>query len=150
MRKTTAVSGSPAGCCGNFTGPVLAADASGAWFISGDSRQGSAHASLGRCTREARVPAHLTPTGVAVGKAAVWVVGRGAHDYQVLRIDPATGRVTARTSFPASSAIDSIAVGFGAVWVVGSPTRRSTGSTRARPNQPGMWWSEIRRPRGRS
>ncbi len=36
VRKTTAVSGLPYGCCGAFAGPVLAANASGAWFVSGD------------------------------------------------------------------------------------------------------------------
>ena len=112
---------SPAGCCGNFTGPVLAADASGAWFISGDLHGKALLTHLPAGARGKReYPLAHTPTGVAVGKAAVWVVGRGANDYQVLRIDPSTGRVTARTRFAASSAIDSIAVGFGRVWVVGS------------------------------
>ena len=121
VRKTTPVTGQPAGCCGNFTGPVLAADASGAWFISGDLHGKALLTHLPAGARGKReYPLSHTPTGVAVGKAAVWVVGRGANDYRVLRIDPGTGRVTARTRFAASSAIDSIAVGFGRVWVVGS------------------------------
>ena len=121
VRKTTPVTGLPAGCCGNLTGPVLAADASGAWFISGDLHGKALLTHLPAGARGKReYPLAHTPTGVAVGKAAVWVVGRGANDYQVLRIDPATGRVTARTRFVASSGIDSIAVGFGRVWVVGS------------------------------
>ena len=121
VRKTTPISGLPAACCGNLTGPVLAADASGAWFISGDLH-GKAlltHLLAGAGgKREYRLD--HTPSGVAVGKGAVWVVGRGTHDYQLLRIDPTTARVTARTRFPASSAIDSIAVGHGFVWIVGS------------------------------
>jgi hypothetical protein len=121
VRKTTPVTGRPAGCCGNFTGPVLAADASGAWFISGDLHGKALLTHLPAGAREKReYPLGQTPTGVAVGKAAVWVVGRGANDYQVLRVDPVTGRVTARTRFGTASAIDSIAVGFGRVWVVGS------------------------------
>jgi hypothetical protein len=121
VRKTTRVSGLPAGCCGNLTGPVLAAGASGAWFISGDLYGKALLTHLLAGARGKR-EYHLdhTPTGVAVGEDAVWVVGRGAHDYQVLRIAPATGRVTARTRFSESRPIDSIAVGFGDVWVVGS------------------------------
>jgi Protein kinase domain len=104
-----------------FTGPVLAADASGAWLVNG----GFGHRSLlinvlprGRGTRDYRLD--LNPNGVAAGEGSVWVVGRNTHGDEVLRIDPATGRVTARTRFPASARIDSIAVGFDAVWVVGS------------------------------
>ena len=67
-------------------------------------------------------PLDLTPTGVAVGGGAVWVVGHRGRDHQVLRIDPATGRMTARTRFPARSKVDSIAFGYGAVWVMSSST----------------------------
>jgi len=65
-------------------------------------------------------PLDVAPSAVAVGYGAVWVVGRGAHDYRLLRIDKATGRETARTRFAASTPIDSVATGFGFVWVVGS------------------------------
>jgi hypothetical protein len=71
--------------------------------------------------RKRQYPLDVTPTGVAVGGGAVWVVGHRVRDYQVLRIDPATGRVTARTRFPASFPVASIAFGYGAVWVVSSP-----------------------------
>ena len=119
VRTTNPVPGPPAECCGDFAGPVLAADASGAWFVSATGKPLLTHLLTGgRGKREYALD--LTPTGVAVGYRAVWVVGRDEHDYQLLRIDPATGRVTARTTFPASSPIDSVAVGFGSVWVVGS------------------------------
>ncbi len=106
-----------------FAGPVLAADASGAWFVSGalgvfDRPLLTRLLSEGRGKREYRLD--ITPTGVAADRGAVWVVGKGAHGYQVLRIDPATGRIEGRTRFLASNPIDSIAVGYGAVWVVGS------------------------------
>ena len=74
-----------------FAGPVLAADASGAWFVNGILGIAGARPVLtmvlpgGRGKREYRLD--VTPTGVAVGEGAVWVVGRGAHDYQVLRIE---------------------------------------------------------------
>jgi YVTN family beta-propeller protein len=120
IRKTTAV---PVGVddVSRFAGPVLAADASGAWFVSGGHGGGQPLLT--------RIPVHgrkreyrldVRPTGVAVGDRAVWVVGRAKHDYQVLRIDPANGRVDARTRFRASTPVDSIAFGYGAVWVVGS------------------------------
>ena len=103
---------------------MLAADASGAWFVDGVLGLAGARPFLtmvlsgGRGKREYRLD--VTPTGVAVGEGAVWVVGRGADDYQVLRIERSTGRIEARTRFPASRPIDSIGVGYGAVWVVGS------------------------------
>jgi hypothetical protein len=105
-----------------YAGPVLAADAAAAWFINGSLGGEDDLPTLtmllkgGRGTREYRLD--VTPTGVAVGDGAVWVVGRGARDYQVLRIDASTGRTEARTRF--SRPIDSIGVGYRAVWVVGS------------------------------
>ncbi len=62
----------------------------------------------------------VEPRAVAAGEGALWVLGTGTRDSQVLRIDPATGDVTARTHFSASSRIDSLDVGLGAVWVVSS------------------------------
>jgi hypothetical protein len=121
--KTTTISGpTPDQCCSLFTGPVLAADASGAWFVNGrasdEPRLTHMSAGGGR-TRE--YPLDLTPTGVAVGGGAVWVVGYRGRDHQVLRVDPATGGVT-RTRFPARSRVDSIAFGYGAVWAMSSST----------------------------
>jgi len=124
VRKRTAVPFSPVVNVSRFAGPVLAADASGAWFVNGDLGFAGGRSFLtmvlpgGRGSREYRLD--LTPTGVAVGEGAVWVVGRGAHDYQLLRIEGSTGRIEARTRFPASRPIDSIGVGYGAVWVVSS------------------------------
>jgi hypothetical protein len=123
VRKTTAAPRSPINVS-RFAGPVLAADASGAWFVDGVLGLAGARPFLtmvlsgGRGKREYRLD--VTPTGVAVGEGAVWVVGRGADDYQVLRIDGSTGRIEARTRFPASKPINSIGVGYGAVWVVGA------------------------------
>ena len=126
-RKTTAVSGPPAGCCGNFAGPVLAADATGAWFVSASGRPLLTHLFAGaRAKRE--YPLDVTPSGVAVGYDAVWVVGRGAHAYQLLRIDPATGRVTARATSqrPRRSILSLSALApYGSS---GRPTQPSTGS----------------------
>ena len=114
------VHGPSTGCCSPYTGPVLAADPSGAWFISGD-RPGRGHLRRlltgGHGTHTYRLGG-VAPTGVAAGGGAVWVVGRTVHDYEVLRIDPATGQVTGRTSF--ADPIESIAVAFGHVWVVDS------------------------------
>jgi hypothetical protein len=104
---------------------VLAADASGAWFVNGGVTGKPLLTHLlagGRGTRHYRL--ELTPTGVAVGDGAVWVVGHRAQDYQVMRIDPATGRATADTRFPASARVASIAFGYGAVWVVSPSSAR--------------------------
>ena len=106
-----------------LAGPVLAANASGAWFVGG--ALGFYNRPLltnvlsgGRGKRDYGLD--VTPTGVAVGEGAVWVVGQGLDGYEVLRADPSTGRIEARTRFATSEPIDSIAVGYGAVWVVGS------------------------------
>jgi streptogramin lyase len=122
--KTTPISGGPpAECCSLFAGPVLAADASGAWFVNGGGydKPRLTHVLAGRGTKQ-EYRLDLTPTGVAVGQRAVWVVGHRGREYQVLRIDPATGRVKARTPSPGRARVNSIAFGYGYVWVVSSAT----------------------------
>jgi Protein kinase domain len=117
----------PAECCGLYSGPVLAADASGAWFVHGGlvRRAYLVHLPAGDRKRRAHAyPLDIIPTGVAVGDGSVWVVGRTSRDDEVLRVDPADGRVTGRQRFAASARIDSIAFGYGRVWVVSS--ERST------------------------
>ena len=112
----------PAECCSLFTGPVLAADASGAWFVDGGfggRRAELLHVPVGRYGKQSfRLP--ITPTGVAVGKGAIWVVGYDSRGDAVLRIDEADGRVAATARFPLSAKVDSIACGFGAVWAMSS------------------------------
>jgi len=113
----------PAECCGLYSGPVLAADASGAWFVKGGlvRRPYLVHLPAGEQKRRSHAyPLHIVPTGVAVGGGSVWVVGRTPREDQVLRIDPADGRVTGRSRFAASARINSIAFGYGRVWVVSS------------------------------
>jgi hypothetical protein len=122
--KTTIIVGSiPDQCCSLYTGPVLAADASGAWFVNGGAydQPQLTHIPAG-AGKERQYPLDLTPTGVAVGGGAVWVVGYRGREHQVLRIDPATGRLTARTRFPAGDRVDSIAFSYDAVWVTSSST----------------------------
>jgi Protein kinase domain len=119
---TTPVPLSPARCCSLFTGPVLAADASGAWFIEGGfagSEPVLVHVPVGR-RGELDYPLTVTPTGVAVGGGAVWVMGHDPRGYKVLRINPTNGHMSKTFRFPTSARIDSIAFGFGAVWVVSS------------------------------
>jgi hypothetical protein len=106
-----------------FEGPVLAADAAGAWLIGVDPR-GRSHLtrvfSGPRGKRE--YPLEDEPRAVAVGYGAVWVVTRGARSNQVLGIDPATGKVTKRIRFHHSNRIDGLTAGLGSVWVVASST----------------------------
>jgi DNA-binding beta-propeller fold protein YncE len=120
VRHTTAISATSVDL-GLLTGPVLAPDDDGAWIIGVD---GNSRPVLTRVLSGAR-GAHeylldREPRALAIGFGAVWVLGVGARDYQVLRVDPATGEVTARTRFPASSGVTSLDVGLGAVWVVSS------------------------------
>jgi serine/threonine protein kinase len=116
----------PAVCCSLYTGPVLAADQSGAWFIEGGTpgrRARLAYLPVGRfgMQDEYKLPVSFRPTGVAVPArgGAVWVVGHDPRGDAVLRIDKSNGQVT-ETRFPASARIDSIAYGYGAVWVLSS------------------------------
>jgi hypothetical protein len=158
----------PADCCGLFTGPVLAADASGAWFVEGGfsgSRARLVHIPIGH-GHERDYPLPITPTGVAVGGGAVWVVGRGSGGGEVLRINRINGQLTATERFRASAGVDSIAYGYGAAWVLSSTRadlyRIDPGSHRVRRLQlplpratrpeimPSMGVIEIRVTRGGS
>lgn len=112
---------------GESPGPVLAADAAGAWIVGLDG--GSSVLTRiyrgGRGTREYSLDhdsagVALGPLAVAVGEHAVWVIRRGAHDMEMLRVNPTTGNVTARTRFSDSSLVDGLAIGEGAVWALDS------------------------------
>jgi DNA-binding beta-propeller fold protein YncE len=120
VRQTTRIRAGPVDL-GFLAGPVLTADADGAWIAGVDDR---GKPLLTRVLSHARgrreYPLDHQPRAIAAGLGAVWVLGRGAHDNQVLRVDPTTGAVNARTRFPASSRLSSLAVGLGAVWVVSS------------------------------
>ena len=112
----------PAECCGLYTGPVWAADASGAWFVKGGfiGKPQLVHLPVGRRPMRHYPLSKITPTGVAVGARSVWIVGIAPHGYEVLRVDPTDGHVTASRRFPPSAKIDSIAYGYGWVWVASS------------------------------
>jgi Protein kinase domain len=122
VKMTVGSSNPPAECCGLFSGPVLAADASGAWFVSGGlvGEPQLVHVPVNVKGRRQRYPLPVTPTGVAVGDGFVWIVGRTSREDEVLRFDPAHGRVTGRSRLPASARIDSIAFGYGWVWASSS------------------------------
>jgi hypothetical protein len=118
--ETTVVPVRPLDVSG-YAGPVLAADAGGAWFIGLTDADRPVLARIpGRGRRPIYEPLPGEPYGVAVGYGAVWVVVHGERNAQLLRIDPATGHVMHRTRFRGATAIDSVAVGLGYVWVVGS------------------------------
>jgi streptogramin lyase len=137
VRQTTDVSARPVDL-GLLTGPVLAADEGGAWIIGVDgNKKPVLTRTLAGAGGAHDFPLDREPRAVAIGEGAVWVLGAGARDYQVLRVEPATGEVTARTRFPASSRVTSLDVGLGAVWVVSSSSAtlyrinaRSTAVTR--------------------
>jgi len=124
--ETTPVS-PPAVCCSLYTGPVLAADQSGAWFIEGGTvgrRARLAYLPVGPLGKQDdyKLPVSFSPTGVAVPPrgGAVWIVGHDRRGEAVLRIRKSNGQVTRKTRFPASARVDSIAFGYGTVWVLSS------------------------------
>jgi class 3 adenylate cyclase len=122
VRRIVQVSAKPADLS-LLTGPVLDADARGAWLIGVDDAGRPLLERMlagGEGTRT--FPLEQKPRSVAVGEGAVWVLVHGGREDQVLRIDPATGEISARARFPASPGIDSLDVGLGAVWAVSSST----------------------------
>src|SRR5262245_924505 len=120
VRRTTRLSASPVDL-GRLTGPVLAADADGAWIVGVDDRGRSLLMRVLSGRRWARVYLlDREPRAVAVGEGAVWVLAVGKRDSQLLRIDPANGAVTGRTRLPASSRISRIDRGQRHVWIASS------------------------------
>ena len=121
VRQTTPISVSPVDLR-PVTGPVLAADASGAWIVGVDKR-GRSLLTLVLAGGERRdYVLGRRPEAVATGLGAVWVLGGGAPDDRLFRLDPATGTMTVQARFPTSSRVDSLTVGFRDVWVVSSST----------------------------
>jgi hypothetical protein len=101
-------------------GPVLAADANGAWIVGVDSRERSRLTLVPRGGGRRAYALDGRPEAVAAGLGGVWVLSRGARDERLFRLDPATGAMATQARFPASSRVDSLAVGFGDVWAVSS------------------------------
>jgi hypothetical protein len=103
---------------GQDAGPVLAADAYGAWLV-GIDRHGRSW-----LTRVLPGGGRLSyvldgsPEAVATGLRAVWVLDQGVREDRLLRLNPATGRIITRARLPAS--VDSLTVGYGYVWAVSS------------------------------
>ena len=134
------------------TGPILAADAGGAWLIGYDVMRDrhllTRVLSGGRGAREHRLP--MDPSAVVVDGGSVWALAnRGIHN-AALRVDPDSGRVVAQLRLPddvGGSRVDGLAVGDGHVWVTnlylgrlyridaktGEMRERDLGSYAARP-----------------
>ena len=122
VRQTTPVSAIPVDHS-LLAGPVLAADEDGAWIVGLDGR---GRPVLTRVLTGAPTPRDYfldrEPRAVVADEGAVWVLGAGRRDNQVLRVDPTTGEVTARARFPASARLSSLGVGLGRVWAMSSST----------------------------
>ena len=103
-------------------GPVLAANANGAWLVGVDSRGRSRLTLVPPGGGRRNYVLDRRPEAVATGLGAVWVLGRGAPDDRLLRLDPGSGTITAQARLPASSHVDSMTVGFGDLWLVSSST----------------------------
>ena len=128
--ETTRVSTVPTDV-GAGAGPVLAADAEGAWVIGRIANESvlTRVRSDGRGTRDFRLEGELK--AIAVGEGAVWILGDHGGSDSILRVDPRSGIVTRRTRMPDGSAgaavsaaarrassgrLDGFAVGGGFVW----------------------------------
>jgi YVTN family beta-propeller protein len=105
---------------GAGAGPVIAADAEGAWLIGGTARPVLTRLLPGGRKREYRLGTDPRPGAVAVRDGTVWILTGGFRENHLLRFDPARGRVVGTTLLPGSPSIDGLAVGLGAVWVFDS------------------------------
>jgi streptogramin lyase len=103
------------------TGPVLAADAGGAWLVGYDLKR-NVHLltrvlRAGRGAREHRLS--MDPSAVVVDTGAVWVLAHRGTRNAALRIDPVSARVVQTIRLPKDlpdSRVDGLAVGRGYVW----------------------------------
>jgi hypothetical protein len=149
VKKAAASLVRPAECCSVYSGPVLAADASGAWFVTGRLPGKGMLVRVPVQGRKRKYPLPVTPTGVGVGDGFVWIVGHTPRGGEVLRVNPADGRVTARRRFAASALVNSIAFGFHHVWVASaarSMLYRLDPQLRLRPISVHVADSHITRP----
>jgi len=100
-------------------GPVLAADANGAWLVGvGVNGVGFLTNVRTGVPGDRRVRLGFEPSGVAVGEGAVWVVGVKGTRGELVRVDPRRRIVTARKLLPPPAVLDSVTTGFGAVFGV--------------------------------
>ena len=124
VRHTTRISTVPLDV-GPLTGPVLAADAGGAWFVGFDL--GSGNSVLTRILPGGRGTRAHTLTGqagaVVVADGSAWVLVHSGGNNAVLRLDLETGAVRGRVRLPSDSAqamVDGLAVGGGFIWATES------------------------------
>ena len=116
---------------GPGTGPVLAADAEGAWVIGRDGNDSvlARVESGGRGTRARRLQGELE--AIAVGEGAVWILTHRGRSNFIIRVDARSGLVTRQTRIAdgvegaavsaaarraTSGRLDGLAVGGGFVW----------------------------------
>jgi DNA-binding beta-propeller fold protein YncE len=122
VRRLTPVSARPVDL-GRLIGPMLAADAGGAWLVGIDEQQGPLLTRVPTGSGDIRTYAlNVEPRGVAVGAGAVWVLGHRPGDNELIRLNKATGAVTGRTWFPDAGRVDSLVVDHGDAWVIASRT----------------------------
>jgi hypothetical protein len=103
-------------------GPVLAADANGAWIVGVDRRERPLVTLVPPGGGRRVYVLDHRPLAVATGLRAVWVLEGGARRETLVRLDPATGTMSVQGRFPASSRVDSMTVGFRDVWLMSSST----------------------------
>jgi hypothetical protein len=166
VRRSTSVSAPPVDL-GHLAGPMLAADAGGAWLVGIDEQQGPLLTRVPAGRGDTRTYAlNVEPRAVAVGAGAVWVLGHRPGDNELIRLNKATGEVTGRTWLPDSGRVDSVAVGRGYAWVMSSATatlyrvdartmelgpHADLGQTAGRPRiSGGMVWVEVSNAGGRT
>jgi hypothetical protein len=166
VRRSTPVSARPVDL-GYLVGPMLAADAGGAWLVGIDERQGPLLTRVPAGSGDIRTYAlNVEPRAVAVGAGSVWVLGHRPGDNELIRLNKATGAVTGRTWLPDAGRVDSLDVGREDAWVIASRTatlyrvdthtmelgpHADLGQQAGRPRSIGeMLWVEVSNAGGRT
>jgi Protein kinase domain len=107
-------------------GPVLAADAHGAWLVGvGFNGVGFLTNVRSGVPGQRRLRLDFEPWGVAYGEDSVWVVGeKGGSRGELVRVDPRRLTITERKLLPPPVVLDNVTTGFGAVWGVDAARAR--------------------------
>jgi glutamine cyclotransferase len=123
--RTTRLAASPPPSMTFFSGPVLAADAGGAWALGSSGQSGVlTRVTLGNAYKP-QYALPINPIAIAHGHGALWILAGGSFTSSdtkslLLQVDPTTGEIVKQVAQDG----DGVAAGEGAVWVTDAASAR--------------------------